>query len=287
MREYVHIEGDQFSGQELSVQLRTSYADHPLVIGPRYQPKDLYLMPVYNLGEMSSGLIIYGIGEHGVHLAKQLKTGNFLRTYEARCKFGRATDNYFEEGRTKEKTTFKRAELASFLRLIGKTVSSHRPIIFRSLGIDMHSQEAFQLFCSGPTRPFSQQTLPLLFGLKCLHFKPPEFTLQLVAVNEEEEFIGTLVHGLGLKMKSTACISSLRCVRYGYFKVENALLDKEWTVEGVINNIGICSENTSQDKLSPVSPNIMADDPSTRQSFLEQIEKNKDKFVVTESPVIR
>ena len=286
MREYISIEGDQFTDSELSIKSQTSLADHPLVVGPRYQPKDLSLLPAYTLGVNSSGLLVYGIGHRGCHLADELRKGNFLRTYEIRCKFGRATHNFFEEGSTKEKTSYKRLNGERFYKLIGKTVSSHRTMIYRSMGIDLHSQEAYELLAAGPTRPFSEQTAPLLFNLKCLHFKPPDFTLELLTVNEEEEFIGTLVHGLGLKMRSTACISSLRCTRYGYFNVDKALLEKNLTVEKVINNIGDCSDLITEDKLSPVSPNIGPDDSSTRASFLEMIEQNKEKFLITQSPVM-
>ena len=42
---------------------------------------------------------------------------------------------------------------------------------------DIQSQEAYELACRGPLRPDSDDTEPYIYGVKCIHFKSPNFTL--------------------------------------------------------------------------------------------------------------
>ncbi len=53
-REYVHITGD--TTQNLNVEVRPNYADHPLLIGPRYVPRDIKLHFANILGTKMSGV---------------------------------------------------------------------------------------------------------------------------------------------------------------------------------------------------------------------------------------
>lgn len=47
----------------------------------------------------------------------------------------------------------------------------------RYAGVNPHSQEAYQLACQGIIRPLSTETPPILYGVKCIYFNPPDFTL--------------------------------------------------------------------------------------------------------------
>lgn len=51
---YVAIEGD--TTKEMRVTVRTNYADHPLVVGPRYQEKDFRCQWPLDLGLNTSGV---------------------------------------------------------------------------------------------------------------------------------------------------------------------------------------------------------------------------------------
>lgn len=256
IRERVVIEGNPISDPELRVTKKISYADHPLVVGPRYQEKDLMIQNANQVEDEVSGLVVMGIGEQGFDMANQLRQSNFIKTYEIKCKFGRATNNFFWSGRTCEKTTYHRVNYERFRQLISRTVTGHRPMIYKAMGVDLQSQEAYELAASGLIRPVSQFAVPLLFDMQCTYFDPPDFTLVIQTANEAQYFIGTLVHGLGLKSKSTACIASLKCTRYGYFTLENALLPKQWMVENVINSITAHQHLTTPDKICPHKPQL-------------------------------
>lgn len=54
--ERVMIEANS-SGDKSLVRHEINYADHVLVVGDRYQPKDLKLMSAIRLGRFTSGLM--------------------------------------------------------------------------------------------------------------------------------------------------------------------------------------------------------------------------------------
>ena len=289
IRERVVIEGNPLIDPELRVVKKISYADHPLVVGPRYQPQDFLLHNANRIGLMTSGLTVLGIGDYGRDLAQVLAESNFVKTYEVKCKFGRATSNYFVSGRTREKTTFQRQSYARFRDLISRTVVAHRPIVYKAIGIDMQTQDGYELAASGIVRPISEKTVPLLFNIKCTFFDPPDFTIVIQTANEEEEFIGTLVHGLGLRSKSTAAIVTLNCIRYGYFTLDNALLPKYWTAERVINNITAYQHLTTEEKISPTAPALqkmnVAEAGLSEQKLIGPARTEEHRLSLTDRPV--
>ena len=50
-------------------------------------------------------------------------------------------------------------------------------IVFRYAGVRPNSQEAYDMACQGIIRPQSNEVPPMLYGIKCIHFEPPDFTL--------------------------------------------------------------------------------------------------------------
>lgn len=66
----VVIDGLLSRDENLTVKQVINYADHPLVVGPRYQMKDIKLFSVHSLDWMSSGVIPIGIGSSGCYHGK-------------------------------------------------------------------------------------------------------------------------------------------------------------------------------------------------------------------------
>lgn len=54
-RQFVNISGD--TSQPLTVEVRPSYADDPLVLGPRYQHRDLKIDVANSLHFKTSGVL--------------------------------------------------------------------------------------------------------------------------------------------------------------------------------------------------------------------------------------
>lgn len=49
-------------------------------------------------------------------------------------------------------------------------------LYFRLCGVDLQSQTAYELAAKGPIRPMDSKT-PVIYGIKCVEFDPPNFTL--------------------------------------------------------------------------------------------------------------
>lgn len=47
---------------------------------------------------------------------------------------------------------------------------------FRLCGVEMNSQAGYELAIQGPIRP-AESKVPLLYGIKCVHFELPHFTI--------------------------------------------------------------------------------------------------------------
>lgn len=102
--QHVRIEGD--TTKKMKVIVHPSYADHPLVVGPRYQPKDFKLLCANYLNTHTSGLMICGIND-GTKTIHRLKDSKPPSSYKVKGILGQATDNYFKTGKIVEKSTYK------------------------------------------------------------------------------------------------------------------------------------------------------------------------------------
>ena len=52
---------------------------------------------------------------------------------------------------------------------------------YSAAGVDIQSQEAYELACQGLLRPVADNQPafagPVLYDIRCIHFRPPDFTL--------------------------------------------------------------------------------------------------------------
>lgn len=81
---------------------------------------------------------------------------------------------------------------------------------------------------------------------------------EIQAVNEYDQYLWTLVHDLGVQLKTTAHCTAVLCIRQGKFDVQLALLRKHWQLEHIINNIQQCSQllDDNEDLLYPKSAHL-------------------------------
>lgn len=109
----------------------------------------------------------------------------------------------------------------------------------------MRSQAAYELACQGPIRP-ADSKIPLLYGIKCIEFENPEFTIEVQCVNEYEKYLQTLIHEIGMKLNSSAHCTSIQCIRHSYFTLDNALLKKHWDLQNILTNMQQCRQILSE-----------------------------------------
>ncbi|XP_047498280.1 mitochondrial mRNA pseudouridine synthase Trub2-like [Penaeus chinensis] len=221
--------------EKLVVKLKENYADHPLVLGPRYQPKDIKLTWAHQLDKNISGVCILGVnsGTKGTH---KVRESQLIRSYVVSGQFGRTTDTLFIHGKVIGKSTYKHITRGRLMRTLMTIQAGHQRSSLNFLGLDPQSQEAYEaLSAEGLVRP-GEKSPPLIYALKIVDFNLPDFTL-VSCINENAVYLQHLVHDLALRLKTTAVCTQMRCIRYGPWTLQHSLLHKHWCLEHIIDNI--------------------------------------------------
>ncbi|XP_046831223.1 mitochondrial mRNA pseudouridine synthase Trub2 [Vespa crabro] len=235
---YVMIEGK--TNEKLKVVVRPNYGDNQLVVGPRYQPSDISFSSANHLHTDSCGVLICGINS-GNLLINKIRESKPSRCYRLKGILGQATNNHFKTGKIVEKSTYNHVRRINIDKICASMQSSHQKKMFELCGVDIQSQTAYELAVQGLIRPANSE-IPVLYEIKCVNFEPPEFTLEIVCINENEQYLKTLIHELGLELRSTATCTQIQCFRYGLFELQHALLSKKWDIISILENMKVCRE---------------------------------------------
>ncbi|XP_076276836.1 pseudouridylate synthase TRUB2, mitochondrial [Lasioglossum baleicum] len=235
---HVAIEGP--TNEPMKVIVRDSFADDTLVVGPRYQPQDFRLSCTKIMPGDSSGVTVCGIN-HGNSAIHSLRDATVTRFYKVKGLLGQATDNYFSTGKIVEKSTYKHVKRGHLDKVCSIMQSSHQRKMYELCGIDLGTQAAYDLAVKGLLRP-ADPNIPMLYTIKCIDFSPPEFTLEIVCINEYEMYLKTLIQDVGMKLQSTATCTQILCLQDGLFTLEHALLKKHWTLESILGNMSMCQK---------------------------------------------
>ncbi|XP_050424537.1 pseudouridylate synthase TRUB2, mitochondrial [Adelges cooleyi] len=233
----VVITGD--TTKELQVNVEPSYADNPLVVGPRYQEGDLKCIWTTHLASRISGVCVMGIN-NGTKMAYHINNKYPTRTYHLSGQLGIMTKNMFIDGKVVEKGRFDFIKRENVDKLMSTIQAASQKKMFELAKVDSQSQTAYNLAAEGLIRPTCNNE-PLLYGIKCIKLDLPNFVVEVNIINEYENYLLSLVHEIGLKLRCSATCTAIRCIRYSAFNIEQALLKKHWTLEYVLNNLVKCN----------------------------------------------
>lgn len=252
---YVLIEGE--TNKQLTVSVRQSYADDILVVGPRYQVSDIKINYANHIQHHTSGIVVCGINS-GTKLAFQLRNSNSTRSYRVKGILGQATDDFFITGRIVEKSYCKFLRRSHIDRVCAAMQSSHQKKMFELCGVDIQSQAAYELAVKGLIRPVDNNT-PMIYSIKCVDFKSPEFTLEIVSINENEMYLKSIIHDLGMELRTNATCSQIQCFQYGMFNLDHALLSKNWNLANIVKSIASCNQilDKNQHLLRQTHPSLL------------------------------
>ncbi|KAK8750043.1 hypothetical protein OTU49_015209 [Cherax quadricarinatus] len=235
---HMAIEGSV--GDKLVITQRENFADNSLVLGPRYQAVDFKLSSALHLHKNISGVCVLGINS-GSKRTHTVREARLIRAYTVSGQFGRATDTHFHDGKVVEKSRYTHMTRGKLLKAIMSIQSAHQHKAINFLGLDPHSQEAYEALSSeGLVRP-ARNSPPMIYGLSIVDFDLPSFTLEVLCINETCDYLKLLIHDLGLQLKTSAVCTQVRCIRHGPWTLHHALLRKHWSLEHIINNIGVCN----------------------------------------------
>ncbi|KFV64076.1 putative tRNA pseudouridine synthase 2, partial [Dryobates pubescens] len=181
---------------------------------------------------------VLGIG-HGNKLLTDLHNCHLTKVYTVGGLFGKATDDFSDTGKLVEKTTFDhitREKLERILAVIQGT--NHKALLMHS-GIDMKTQEAYELAVRGLIRPMGRSP-PIITAIRCLQLALPEFQLEIHCLHETQQYLRKVVHEIGLELKSSAVCTQVRRIRDGVFTLDDALLRTHWNLQNIQNAILDC-----------------------------------------------
>ncbi|MCL4120768.1 UNVERIFIED_CONTAM: hypothetical protein GTU68_019942 [Idotea baltica] len=230
----VTIEGGTDS--KLAVKVSEKLAVHPLAIGAGYVKEDIRLIFANHLSKTSSGVCIVGLNKVA-SLATVIKHSRLIRTYRISGVFGKSTINLHISGKVVEKSRYSHVNLHHLEKVLMTIQASHQKGAMDWLSANLSSQESYEALAEeGIVRPASN-SFPLAYSLKCVEYNPPDFAIDVSCINENEHFLRKIIHDTGLFLKTNAVASKIRCLRYGPFTLDDALLRKHWRLEHVVDNI--------------------------------------------------
>ncbi|XP_038638120.1 mitochondrial mRNA pseudouridine synthase TRUB2 isoform X2 [Scyliorhinus canicula] len=197
-------EGENGVETSLTVAQLPVLADHPRVLG---------------VGNGNQQLVCL----HNRHLTKE---------YTVQGSFGTATEDFSDTGRLIERTTYDHITLERLERIIAVIQGIHQRALLTYSGIDLKSQEAYELASRGLLRPMHKSP-PIITAIRCVHLSPPKFTLAIQCLHETQQYLRKMVHEIGLELKSSAVCTHVRRTRDGIFTVEDALVRTRWDLQSI------------------------------------------------------
>lgn len=226
---------EESTSDKLTVRRTEDLSDDILVCGPRYQPDDVKTRVAASLGRLTSGVLVLGINQ-GTNMAWRLQQNRQLRVYQVTGFLGKSTENHLGNSRVTAKATIKHIGSDKINRLLASLQASNQKKMFELSGVDIQSQAAFNLAVKGTIRP-TNRTQPMIYGIKLIEYRRPFFTIELHAINETEAYIATLIHEIGLHLKSVAHCVGIRCIRHGHFDLEHSLLRGDWSLQNILTSM--------------------------------------------------
>ncbi|EFX82494.1 hypothetical protein DAPPUDRAFT_302506 [Daphnia pulex] len=256
------LDGELVAPTSYGVTTTTNLTDHKLVRGPAIQLDDIRLFHANRTGYHTSGVLVVGLNKGNRYIDK-LNLSRPTSVYQVKGEFGIATDTHWDDGKVWEKATYAHLSKSSIDRVMASIQASNQKSLFQYCGVDPNSQTAYELASTGLLRP-AVKGPTVVYGIKCVHFEPPNFTLEIHCINENEEYFAIMIHDLGLTLKTTAVCKQIRCIRYGCFTVEDALLRKHWSLKYLPDHMSLC--HTKLKTLPRTTPQLSVyEQPSSSQ----------------------
>ncbi|CAG0895949.1 unnamed protein product [Cyprideis torosa] len=214
------------------------YENHPFVIGPRYTPDVVQFFPLMEIPDNYSGIYPVGIGDRGVRIGEAVRYKlNLNKTYRIKGRFGVGTTTDWDTGRVVEKRSFGHITAPR----VHKCLSAWSGVLSRNVQAQIldpvyTSQHAYEMAARGD----------VAIGLGLVNYRPPEVEVE-VNLKEELFNLSQLILRLGLRLKSIGTTSGIRLIRWGPLTVKDALIQREWTLENILQNIEVVSSALEQE----------------------------------------
>lgn len=158
------VEGSEEKELTLTATSVPSLVNHPLVCGPAFT--HLKVGMGHRLDVQASGVLVLGVG-HGCRLLTDMYNAHLTKDYTVRGLLGKATDDFCEDGRLVEKTTYDHVTREKLDRILAMIQGSHQKALVMYSNLDLKTQEAYEMAVRGLIRPMNKSPM-LITGIRCL-----------------------------------------------------------------------------------------------------------------------
>lgn len=212
----------------------------------------------------------------GTRKIHRIRNNRLIRVYHVTGELGTSTENNFTDSMVIARANYSHVWPDKMTAVLSSMQASHQKKMFELCGVDIKSNAAFEIAKRGLIRP-ANSTLPVVYGIKCVQFDRPKFTVEVHAINEHAKYLGQLVQvcvtgdyvvlnsspltrfstfslslqEIGLQLHSVAHCTGIRCIRHGHFSVEHSLLRGQWHLQEILSNMTECQ------KIMDEHPNIL------------------------------
>lgn len=200
---------------------------------------------------------VLGINNGKVMVYRIRAAGN-LSTFLISGKLGFSTEDNFKNSKLTSKATFDHVHSGKIAGVLASMQAVYQRQMFELLNIDLRSQAAYDLACKGVIKP-ERNDVPMVYSLKCIEFKRPNFTIEAHLINANEDYLCDLIAKIGMEVRSAAHCTAIRHTKFGHFDVNDALLRGQWNLQNVFTNMAHCrakfyahSEMLSDESATPI-----------------------------------
>uniref|UniRef100_A0A2K5QZG9 Pseudouridine synthase II N-terminal domain-containing protein n=1 Tax=Cebus imitator TaxID=2715852 RepID=A0A2K5QZG9_CEBIM len=246
------VEGSEEKELTLTATSVPSLTNHPLVCGPAFTHFKVGVE--HRLDAQASGVLVLGVGR-GCRLLTDMYNAHLTKDYTVRGLLGKATDDFCEDGRLVEKTTYDHVTREKLDRILAVIQGSHQKALGMYSNLNLKTQEAYEMAVRGLIRPMNKSPM-LITGIRCLHFAPPEFLVEVQCMHETQKELRKLVHEIGLELKTTAVCSQVRHTRDGIFTLDSALLRTQWDLHSIQDAIQTTAPRVAAELEKSLSPGL-------------------------------
>lgn len=220
-------------GLTLTAASVPALSKHPLVTGPEFQR--IRVGVGHRLDTSSSGVLVLAVG-NGNKVLNEFYETRVTRDYTLEGEFGTASHDFSHAGKVVERSTYDHITLEKLDRVLAVLQGSNQKALLSFSNVDMSSQEAYEMAVQGLLGP-DRKSPPIMTALRCIHFQPPNFTLEVQCINETQKYLRKVVHEIGLELRSSAVCKAVRRVRDGPFTLQDALTRHHWTAADVMKAV--------------------------------------------------
>lgn len=128
----------------------------------------------------------------GTRKIQQIRNNRLIRVYHVTGELGTSTESNFTDSLIIARANYSHVWPDKMSAVLSSMQASHQKKMFELCGVHIQSDAAFEIAKGGLIRP-TDNTLPVVYGIKCVQFDRPKFTVEIHAINENVKYLGQLI----------------------------------------------------------------------------------------------